>query len=285
VARRTSRQRIVAAVPTVLLTGASSGIGRACAERLAGTGWRVLAGARADADLEALAALRNVEPLRLDVTDEADVAAAAAAAGDSLDALVNNAGIAISGPVEVLPVDAWRRQLEVNLLGQVAVTRALLPALLAARGRIVNMSSISGRAAAPLLGPYAASKFALEAMNDALRRELRGHGVRVVAIEPGAIATPIWGKGTAEADAQIGEMDDAQTRRYASLIAALRTTAERNATAGLHPAAVAAAVETALTAARPRTRYLVGREARVTAALARLLPDRAVDALIARALR
>jgi NAD(P)-dependent dehydrogenase (short-subunit alcohol dehydrogenase family) len=213
------------------------------------------------------------------------VAAAAEAAGGALDALVNNAGIAVTGPVEVLPVDAWRRQLEVNLVAQVAMTRALLPAVLAARGRIVNVSSIGGRAALPLFGPYAASKFALEAMTDALRRELRATGVKVVAVEPGAIATPIWDKGVAEAEAQMGELTPEQQRRYGGLIAAVRREAESNAVGALDPGAVATAIVTALTAPRPRTRYLVGREARIQAALARWLPDRAFDALLARALR
>jgi NAD(P)-dependent dehydrogenase (short-subunit alcohol dehydrogenase family) len=280
-----SRERIVAPVPTVLLSGASSGIGLACAERLSRAGWRVLAGARRPEHLEALAALPGVEPLELDVTDEAAVARAAAAAGERLDALVNNAGIAVTGPVEGLPLSAWREQLEVNVIGQVAVTRAALPAVLRARGRIVNMSSIGGRMALPLFGPYAASKYALEAMNDALRRELRAHGVEVVAIEPGAIATPIWGKGLTAADGHLDGMDEEQRRRYGGLIAAVRRQAERAQVDGLEPGEVARVVETALTARRPRTRYVIGREARVQAVIGRVLPDRAVDALVGRVLR
>jgi NAD(P)-dependent dehydrogenase (short-subunit alcohol dehydrogenase family) len=268
-------------MPTVLLTGASTGIGRATTGRLGRAGWRVLAGARRDEDLAELATLPGTEPLRLDVTSDDDVAAAAATVGERLDALVNNAGIAVTGPVETLPISAWRDQLEVNLLGQVRVTQALLPAVIAARGRIVNMSSIGGRQALPLFGPYAASKFALEAMTDSLRRELRGQGVHVVAVEPGAIATPIWGKGMAEAERRIGEVP----QRYEGMIAAVRRQAERAAVEGLDPDEVAAAVEAALTAARPRTRYVVGREARVQAVLARVLPDRALDALIGRVLR
>ena len=135
-----------------LVTGASTGIGRACALHLAGRGFDVLAGVRNPAD-----APDGLEPLRLDVTSEADVAAAAERVGGELHALVNNAGIAITGPVEVVPMDEWRRQLEVNLLGQIAVTRALLPAIVSARGRIVNMSSIGGRVANPLFGPYSAT--------------------------------------------------------------------------------------------------------------------------------
>ena len=272
-------------MPTVLLSGASTGIGRASAERLGRAGWRVLAGARSDADLAALAELPGTEPVRLDVTSDADVAAAADTVGERLDALINNAGIAVTGPIEGLPLSAWRDQLEVNLLGQVRVTQALLPAVIAARGRIVNMSSIGGRMALPLFGPYNASKYALEAMNDTLRRELRGLGVEVVAIEPGAIATPIWNKGISEAERQLAELGDAPRRRYERLIAAVRKAAERSAVEGLDPDEVAKVVERALTAGRPRTRYVIGREARIQAVMARALPDRAVDALVGRVLR
>jgi NAD(P)-dependent dehydrogenase (short-subunit alcohol dehydrogenase family) len=270
--------------PTVLVTGASTGIGAAVVERLAGRGWHVHAGARAAADLERLDALPGVEAVALDITDDEQVAGLAARIGPRLDALVNNAGVAITGPVEVLEVGEWRRQLDVNVIGQVAVTRALLPALLAARGRLVNVSSIGGRVALPLFGPYSASKFALEAMTDALRRELRGTGVEVVSVEPGAVATPIWDKGLATGDAALAGMDAGQETRYARLIAAVRREAERNGRGGLPPAAVADAVEAALTASRPRTRYVVGRQAQVQAALGRLLPDRWMDGVIARAL-
>jgi NAD(P)-dependent dehydrogenase (short-subunit alcohol dehydrogenase family) len=271
-------------MPTVLLTGASSGIGRACAERLAGRGWRVLAGARAAGDLDSLATISGVEPVELDVTDEAQIEAAAARAGARLDALVNNAGIAVIGPIEALPVEEWRRQLEVNVVAQIAVTRALLPALLNAGGRIVNVTSIGGRVALPLFGPYAASKFALEAATDALRRELRGQGVEVVAIEPGAIRTPIWTKGLERGDELDAALDDDQRARYGRLIETIRREAANNAKSAPEPSAVADAVEAALTAPRPRTRYLVGREARIQAALGWLLPDRAMDALLGRAL-
>jgi NAD(P)-dependent dehydrogenase (short-subunit alcohol dehydrogenase family) len=162
-----------------LVTGASTGIGRACAIHLAGLGFHVLAGVRDPAD-----APDGLDPLRLDVTSESDVAAAAERVGAELGVLVNNAGIAINGPVEVVPLDQWRRIVEVNLLGQVAVTRALLPAILRARGRVVNMSSIGGRVANPLFGPYSATKFALEAVSDALRREVAAHGVVWSASSP-----------------------------------------------------------------------------------------------------
>jgi NAD(P)-dependent dehydrogenase (short-subunit alcohol dehydrogenase family) len=256
-----------------LVTGASTGIGRACATHLTGLGFHVLAGVRRDADAQALAAL-GAEPLKLDVTQPKDIAAATERAGGDLAALVNNAGIAITGPVESVPIDEWRRQLEVNLLGQVAVTRALLPAILHARGRIVNISSIGGRVAGPLFGPYSASKFGLEAMTDALRREIAPHGVKVVSVEPGGIATPIWEKGLNRAGEAMRDMTDDARRRYAGVIAAIRQEAERLSREGLPPSAVAEVVGRALTAPRPRTRYVVGREARVQATLARILPDR-----------
>jgi NAD(P)-dependent dehydrogenase (short-subunit alcohol dehydrogenase family) len=262
-----------------LVTGASTGIGRACATHLAALGFEVLAGVRRPED-----APPGLEPLRLDVTDAADVRAAAQRVGDELAALVNNAGIAISGPVEGVPVAEWRRQLEVNLLGQIAVTQALLPALINARGRIVNMSSIGGRSALPMFGPYSASKFALEAVTDALRRELAPLDVKVVSVEPGGIATPIWEKGFADADRVLDAMPVNVRQRYDGLIAVMRREAERAARDGLPPDAVAAVVGRALTAHRPRARYVIGRDAKVQAALGRLLPDRAIDALLRRAL-
>jgi NAD(P)-dependent dehydrogenase (short-subunit alcohol dehydrogenase family) len=265
--------------PLALVTGASTGIGRACATHLAGLGFEVLAGVRNEPD-----APPGTEPVRLDVTAAGDVTAVAQRVGPRLDALVNNAGIAVSGPIEVLPIEEWRRQLEVNVIGQVAVTRALLPALLQARGRIVNISSISGRFALPMVAPYAASKFALEAVSDCLRREVGPFGVQVACVEPGAIATPVWGKSRAEGERLVAEMPTDARRRYDTLINAIRRQTERMERDGLPPAAVADVVGHAVTARRPRTRYVVGREARVRAVAARLLPDRALDALVRRAL-
>jgi NAD(P)-dependent dehydrogenase (short-subunit alcohol dehydrogenase family) len=265
--------------PLALVTGASTGIGRACATHLKGLGYEVLAGVRNESD-----APPGTEPVRLDVTSEDDVAAAAGRVGDDLAALVNNAGVAITGPVEAVPVQEWRRQMEVNLLGQVAVTRALLPAILRARGRVVNMSSIGGRVANPLFGPYSASKFALEAFGDALRREVGQHGVRVISIEPGGVATPIWGKGMDDARRLIDGMSDEAERRYAKTIAGVTGIVEHLARDGLPPEAVAEVVGRAVTARRPRARYVVGRNAKAQAVAARLLPDRAMDRLIRRAL-
>jgi NAD(P)-dependent dehydrogenase (short-subunit alcohol dehydrogenase family) len=222
--------------------------------------------------------------VRLDVTSEADIAAAAERVGPSLHALVNNAGIAVNGPIEVLPIEQWRRQFEINVIGQIAVTRALLPAILNVRGRIVNISSISGRFALPLVGPYTASKFALEAVSDSLRREVGPQGVQVACVEPGAIATPVWGKSRAEGEQLVDGMSDDARRRYDTLINALRREAARMERDGLPPEKVAEAVGHAVMASRPRTRYVVGRDARIRAVMARVLPDRALDALIRRAL-
>jgi NAD(P)-dependent dehydrogenase (short-subunit alcohol dehydrogenase family) len=204
--------------------------------------------------------------------------------GGELHALVNNAGIALTGPVEVVPLDDWRRIVDVNLLGPVAVTRALLPAVIRARGRVVNMSSIGGRVANPLLGPYSATKFALEAVSDSLRREVAAHGVKVVSIEPGGIATPIWDKGLDDGRRITQDMPEEAARRYAKLIPAVIQVAERLGREGLPPEAVAEVVGKAVTARRPRARYVVGRDAKIQAIAARLLPDRVLDAVIARAL-
>jgi NAD(P)-dependent dehydrogenase (short-subunit alcohol dehydrogenase family) len=262
-----------------LVTGASTGIGRATALHLACLGFHVLAGVRDPAD-----APDGLEPLQLDVMSDTDVAAAAERVGAELHALVNNAGIALSGPVEVVPIDEWRRIVDLNLLRQVAVTPALLPALLRARGRVVNMSSIGGRVANPLFGPYSATKFALEAVSDALRREVAAHGVRVVSIEPGGIATPIWGKGLEDGRRIAGDMSPEARQRYAKLIPAVTKVAERLGREGLPPEAVAEVVGKAVTTRRPRARYVVGRDAKLQAIAARLLPDAAMDALIRKAL-
>jgi NAD(P)-dependent dehydrogenase (short-subunit alcohol dehydrogenase family) len=274
---------------TVVVTGASTGIGEATAGLLSRRGFDVVAGVRSE-ESAARALEAGLTPLRFDVTDEESVRVAAASVEERVGAqglggLVNNAGVAVSGPVEVIPLDEWRRQLEVNLIGQIAVTKALLPALLRGRGRIVMVSSIGGRIALPLFGPYAASKFGLEAVSDSLRREVSDLGVRVVVVEPGAIATPIWGKGIETGEAIAAQGDPAARARYARLIAKIRGLAEANARNGLPPAAVAQVIGDAMTADRPRTRYVVGRETKVRARLARVLPDRALDALLARALR
>ncbi len=272
-----------------MITGASTGIGLACARRLAGEGFRVFAGVRKETDAERLRSdAAPLHPVLLDVTDSAAIAQAARAVGEAagpgLAGLVNNAGVAVTGPLEYLPVDELRNQLEINLVGQVAVTQAFLPALRASRGRIVNISSIGGRVALPLAGPYAASKFALEAVSDSLRRELAPAGVRVAVVEPGGVRTPIWEKGTDAADALLARMPAEAEERYGELARRLRSEAERLSREGLAPEAIAEVVLHALTARRPRTRYLVGSDAKLRGHAARVLPDRVMDRLIARAL-
>jgi NAD(P)-dependent dehydrogenase (short-subunit alcohol dehydrogenase family) len=274
----------------VLITGASSGIGEAAARAAATAGFDVYAGVRKDADADRLASV-GLWPLKIDVTDAATIAAAAeeigAAAGPrGLHGLVNNAGIAVPGPIEHVALDELRRQLEVNLVGQVAAIQAFLPLLRAARGRIVNVSSIGGRIALPLMGPYSASKFALEAISDTLRRELRDQGVGVSVIEPGGVKTPIWDKGLSEADELEAAMPPEAHRLYGGLVRALRKQVEQIQTRrGIEPDAVAAAIVAALTATKPRSRYLVGRDAKGQATVARLIPDRWFDALVARQMR
>jgi NAD(P)-dependent dehydrogenase (short-subunit alcohol dehydrogenase family) len=269
----------------VLVTGASTGIGEATALHLRELGFDPVAGVRRDEDAERLGG-QGLRTVRLDVTDEAQIAAASEGIGDgALAGLVNNAGVAVAAPLEFVPLDQLRRQLEVNLIGQVAVTQAFLPALRRAGGRIVNVSSIGGRVALPLLAPYSASKFALEGVSDSLRRELRAQGLDVILIEPGGVKTPIWGKGNELAAELSGQMPPEGDRLYGRLIANVRKeTAKIEKERGLPPRAVAEVIGKALTADRPRTRYVVGNDARVRAQLARLLPDRVMDRLIGRAL-
>jgi NAD(P)-dependent dehydrogenase (short-subunit alcohol dehydrogenase family) len=259
---------------SVLVTGASSGIGADCAARLARAGWKVFAGVR-----EQGAAPDGTEELVLDVTDPGQIEAAAAAVGERLDGLVDNAGIAIAAPLEHLPLDELRRQLEVNVVGQLAVAQAVLPALRAAKGRIVIVGSIAGTSALPFLGPYAISKFALEAMADSLRVELAPDGIRVSLIRPGTIATPIWSKPQPLADT----LPEEALKRYGPRLDALRKSAAARAANAAPVESVSDAIQHALTAERPHTRYLVGRDAKLRAAIEHL-PDRLRDRVVSRAL-
>jgi NAD(P)-dependent dehydrogenase (short-subunit alcohol dehydrogenase family) len=271
---------------TVLVTGASTGIGEATALHLKELGFDSVAAVRKDEDAERLA-VSSLRTVRLDVTDSASISAARAELGDRpLAGLVNNAGIAVAAPLEFLPLDQLRRQLEVNLVGQVAVTQAFLPALRAGRGRVVNVSSIGGRVALPLAAAYNASKFALEGVSDSLRRELLSQGVDVIVIEPGGVKTPIWRKGDALATEMLADMPPETERLYGSLIEGLRRETTRIAQeTGSEPREVAETIGRALTARRPRARYLVGRDAKVRAAAAMVVPTRVMDRLIARAVR
>jgi NAD(P)-dependent dehydrogenase (short-subunit alcohol dehydrogenase family) len=270
---------------TVLVTGASTGIGEATAMHLREVGFTPIAGVRKDEDAERMEGL-GLRTVKLDVTDADGIAAARESLGDEpLAGLVNNAGIAVAAPLEFLPIDRLRQQLEVNLIGQIAVTQAFLPALRRARGRIVNVSSIGGRVALPLVGAYNASKFGLEGASDSLRRELRPHGVDVILIEPGGVKTPIWKKGEALADEITEDLPPEAERLYGRLIARVRAeTRKIDEELGSEPRAVAEAIATALTARRPRARYLVGNDAKQRAVAAKLLPARVMDRMIGRAL-
>jgi NAD(P)-dependent dehydrogenase (short-subunit alcohol dehydrogenase family) len=262
---------------TALVTGASSGIGEACAVQLASAGWRVLAGVRRAGD-----APEGTEEVLLDVTVPEQIRAAAGLV-DQLDGLVNNAGIAIAAPVEFVPPEELRHQLEVNLVGQVAVTQAFLPALRRTRGRIVFMGSIAGRSALPFLSPYAASKHALEALADSLRLELRPFGIHVSIVEPGTIKTAIWARSAKRADELIAGSDGELGELYGERIAAFREIALKRGAAGAPAQKVAKVVLEALTAERPHTRYLIGRDARLRAGFERL-PDRLRDRIYERVL-
>jgi NAD(P)-dependent dehydrogenase (short-subunit alcohol dehydrogenase family) len=242
---------------------------------------------RKEADGESLkAAAAGLEPVIVDVTDAAAIEALRAKVeaehGGRLAGLVNNAGISVAGPLEGVPGDEWRRQFEVNVIGQVAVTTALLPALRAAKGRVAFMSSVGGRNAIGLLGPYGASKHAIEAIGDSLRQEMQPFGVNVAIIEPGSVATPIWEKGLEDAAASRAALGEEVDRLYGERLDAFAALAEKTGAAGVPPEDVAKAVTHALTADRPKTRYVVGRDARAQLAMKAILPDRGLDRLIAR---
>ena len=270
---------------TVLVTGASTGIGEATALHLKQLGFDAVGAVRKDQDAERLRS-QGLRTVKLDVADPASIAAARAELGDGpLAGLVNNAGIAVAGPLEFLPLDQLRLQLEVNVVGQLAVIQQFLPALRAGRGRIVNLSSIGGRFALPLVGPYNASKFALEGISDSLRRELHGQGVDVILIEPGGVKTPIWGKSNELADELQQQMPPEAERLYGRLIDGVRrATIEIAQEKGIEPNEVAEVIGKALTAKRPRTRYLVGTDAKIRGPMAKILPDRLMDRAVARQL-
>jgi NAD(P)-dependent dehydrogenase (short-subunit alcohol dehydrogenase family) len=262
-----------------VVTGASTGIGRACVDALARTGAHVWASVRTDADEETL---RRDHPdavtvLRMDVTDAASVTAAGhrVLAAGPLAGLVNNAGVALPAPLEHIPIEVFRRQMEVNLIGQLAVTQAMLPALRTSRGqgadaRIVMIGSIGGRIAAPMLGAYHVSKFGMVGLADTLRAELAPSGIKVILIEPGAIATPIWDRGAAAGNELLAGLPEEGRHRYADQIAAAQSSAAKSARRGLPPARAAQVVVKALTTDNPRPRYLIGPDAHAAAVVAQL---------------
>jgi NAD(P)-dependent dehydrogenase (short-subunit alcohol dehydrogenase family) len=268
----------------VFVTGASSGIGAATALRLDRAGHRVFAGVEDPSDgVGALGdASADLQRIVVDVCSAESIGAAVAAidgrlGGAGLDGVVNNAGIALAGPLEVLPIDDLRRQLETNVIGQVAVTQATLPLIRRGGGRVVLMSSIGGRVASQFAGAYYASKHALEAVGEALRQELDPDGIPVVLIEPSIISTPIWRKGIDYLDGLLGRLDPEQAARYADRLHAFRDSLRSADEHGKDPEDVAEVVVEALTADRPDTRYVVGTEGKLLTALRPFIPDRLAD--------
>jgi NAD(P)-dependent dehydrogenase (short-subunit alcohol dehydrogenase family) len=271
-------------VPAVLISGASRGIGRATALRLAGSGWDVYATVRRAEDGEELAAKAgsSLHPLQLDVTSDEQIAALGEVLPERLDAVVNNAGVVVSGPLESLSAADVRDQFEVNVVGAVALTNLVLPKLRQSGGRIVFVSSLSGRISTPMTGAYNASKFAIEAIADAWRLELRPWGVKVVLVEPAMTDTDLWRKAPETLEAGVGEMSPEHRDLYAAHLAGMRKTIPRIQKMAKPVEGVAAAIERALTAPRPRARYLVGTDVRVQAALNAITPTRVKDATFGR---
>jgi len=274
---------------TVLITGASTGIGEACARRLDLAGWRVFAGVRTPDAGELLRAgtSSRLEPVLLDVTDDEQVADLGRSLDErlgpnGLDGLVNNAGIGVGGPIEYVPIEVLRQQLEVNVIGPVRMVQAAREPLRRAHGRIAMIGSIAGRISSPVLGPYASSKHALAALTESLRSELHGAGIRVALIEPGAVATPIWDKASEQAAGVRESLPPVGRARYDTILDKVEQNLLSSAAHAVPADRVATAVEHALTRRWPKSRYLVGPDARIAATLLRVLPDRARAAMALR---
>jgi NAD(P)-dependent dehydrogenase (short-subunit alcohol dehydrogenase family) len=273
---------------TVLVTGASTGIGRLTVERLARNGWRVFASVRKGRDAEELAAIHGITPLVFDVTDVEAIGAAARRVDDAvgeagLGGLVNNAGLAIGGPLEFLPLDELRYQFDVNVTGQVAVTQAFMPALRRARGRILFVGSVAGRSPLPFIAPYSASKSALHALAASLRVEVKPWGIDVSVIEPAAFASSIWDTALDRADGFLAPDSSGLDAYYGSTLQSVQR-AVRRAGHAKPPHAVAAVIEKALLANRPKARYPVGLAAHARH-IFEMLPTRLRDTLIMASLR
>lgn len=272
---------------TFFVTGSSSGIGEAAALHLDRLGHRVFAGVRRDEDGEALErkATGQLVPVICDVTDDASVTAAIERIGGEvgetgLDGLVNNAGVARAGPLEHLPMDEWREQFDINVFGQIAVTKAAMPLLRTATGRICFVGSVSGRIGAPLMGPYCGSKFAIEGIAQSLRAELRPWGIAVSVVEPGPVKTPVWAKSRVYADELEARLGPEAAARYREQIDGARKAIETSERMSVSTDKTSAAIEHALLADRPRHRYLVGPPAKVAGVITRVLPDRVLDRLL-----
>ncbi|HTI74532.1 MAG TPA: SDR family NAD(P)-dependent oxidoreductase [Mycobacterium sp.] len=273
----------------VVVTGASTGIGAATARELAQEGFHVLAGVRRDRDADSIRG-PGIEPLIIDITNPEHIQTLVTrvrgdSQGRAMRALINNAGVQANVPIEAFAIEEWRRLFEVNLFGHVAVTQALLPELFRSKGRVINISSVGGKVAMGAYGPYAATKFALEAVSDSLRREVAALGVGVVVVEPGAVRTEMLDRAIATADELMSAMTPEQNQRYGGLVHAVNAQAVSSTKAGLPAEAAAKVIAKAVTARKPRTRYTVGRDAAMITRLARFLPDRTLDRVIAAGLR
>lgn len=276
----------------VVITGASTGIGEACARAVAARGHHVFAGVRKESDGERVRAAHPelITPVMLDVTDPVQIAKAAETVSDALgDAplggLVNNAGIVVVCPLEFIPLDELRRQMEVNLIGVVAVTQAFLPLLRKGPGRIVHIGSVNGKAAMPFLGPYCASKHALEAVTDTMRMELAQWNLHVSLVDPGPIKTPLWEKSQSAAAALLEDLDPKAEDMYGPLFDGLRRATAKSENRAIPPERVADQVIHALTAVKPKTRYYSGLEANILVRIRKFLPDRMFDRLVLKQLR
>jgi len=269
-------------MPSALVTGASRGIGRSIAAHLATNGWNVFAGVRTDGDAEATAAAHPVTPVILDITNADHIAALDDSLPERLDAVVNNAGVIIPGPLEAAPAAELRSQFEVNVIGQIAVTQAVLPRLRRAQGRIVFLSSITGRVAFPLIGGYCASKSAVEAAADVLRVELKRWNIAVAVIEVGATDTDMYRDRSAVMDDALARLSPEHRALYEGHFTGMDDSSMSHMTA-VPPERVAAVVAEALTARRPRGRYFVGVGDRVQLTLMAQLPTTVRDWLLRRA--
>ena len=276
----------------VVVTGASTGIGRATALLLDARGYRVFAGVRKEADARELSkdGSDRLTPVMLDVTDAEQIESARERVGEAvadqgLAGLVNNAGVGGGGPVEFMELDELRGTLEINLIGQVAVTQAFIPLIRKAKGTIVFIASIGGRVASPFMSPYNTSKFAIEAIGESLRHELRPWAIDVVVVEPGSIDTEIWVKGNEQVRERLDEIPEDARRLYGRQFARFAEVLNETASRGIPPEKVAEVVQKAIASDNPRHRYLVGTDAKIGARLKGTLPDRTFSKLAARQMK
>ncbi len=269
----------------VLITGASTGIGLHLAQQIAKEGrFKVFAGVRKAEDEKKIINLKieNLFPILIDVKNQNSISKCAEKLkGENLTALINNAGIAVACPLEFIPIEEFEDQLDVNVVGLLRVTQACIPLLRETEGRIINIGSISGKVTTPLVGAYAASKHAVEAMSDAFRRELRSSGIHVSLIEPGMVQTPIWDKSKDRAFVLLDKISKHAQDIYRPMVDKLIKNLEVSLKSAAQPEDVYKVVKHALESPNPRSRYLVGRDAKI-ANVVRHLPDLWLDRLIAK---